>query len=74
MMMLRIKLPLRGRTHGLCTRLSACSSAGDDGLAHLARADGAAAVLLDVGGAQALIQHLGDRPSILSAASPRKKE
>ena len=34
----------------------------DDGVAHLARADGAAAVLLDVGGAQALIEHLRDRP------------
>ena len=47
---------------------------GDDGLAHLARADGAAAVLLDVGGAQALVQHLGDRPLDLVGRSPRKKE
>jgi hypothetical protein len=32
----------------------------NDGFAHLACADGAAAVLLDVGCAQALIEHLGD--------------
>src|SRR5262245_53509925 len=34
----------------------------DDGLAHFARADGAAAFLLDIGGAEALIEHAGDGP------------
>src|SRR6516165_5818624 len=32
----------------------------DDGLSHLARAHSAAAILRDVGGAQALVEHRGD--------------